>query len=56
MPHVASADWLSEPDGAFGITPESGQTIYSTMIPAAAQASVMNEFGEDENLLAAEIP
>ncbi|MGC4805251.1 hypothetical protein [Micromonospora sp. DT233] len=48
VPHVAHSDWLPEPQGVFGINPEPGQITYSTMVSAASQAEIMEEFsGED---------
>lgn len=48
VPHMAKADWLAEPGGAMGIEPEPGQIIFSAMIPASAQAAILDEFAEDD--------
>lgn len=54
VPHVAAGDWLPEPEGVFGMTPAPGQIVYSTIISAASQAAIMDEFSEDEGILEAE--
>jgi hypothetical protein len=48
VPHMAKADWMAEPGGAMGIHPEPGQIIYSAMIPATAQAAILEEFSNDD--------
>lgn len=48
VPHVAHSDWLPEPQGEFGIEPEPGQIVYSTIVSAASQAAMMEEFSGEE--------
>ncbi|MCU1632277.1 MAG: hypothetical protein JWM61_929 [Micrococcaceae bacterium] len=48
VPGMAEAEWMAEPGGAMAIQPEAGQIIYSAMIPAAAQAKILEEFADQE--------
>lgn len=46
VPRVSADDWQIEPSAVMGITPVSGQIIYSAMIPADALSAVLDEIDE----------
>jgi hypothetical protein len=41
IPGVPVGDWLPEPEGDLGITPEPGEVIWSAMLSAEAQAELI---------------
>lgn len=43
VPHMVAEDWMAEPGGAMGIEPQPGQIIYSAVIPAESQSSILDE-------------
>lgn len=47
VPGLSADDWIPEPGEVLGIQPISGQIIYSAMLPASAQAELLEE-GEPE--------
>ncbi|WP_022878502.1 hypothetical protein [Microbacterium sp. B19] len=46
VPGVSAEDWQIEPSEVMGITPASGQVIYSTIIPADSLAAILNEVND----------
>ena len=44
IPGVPPSDWIAEPGPVLGITPASGQVVFSTMLPPEALAALLDEF------------
>ena len=49
MPGVSADDWQIEPSDVIGITPTTGQIIYSAMTPADSLSRVLD--GVDDHFL-----
>lgn len=43
VPRVSIDDWFIEPSGTLGITPESGEVIWSTMLPNETRREILEE-------------
>jgi hypothetical protein len=41
IPGVAQEDWMPEPGGAAGFAPEQGEILWSAVLPAEAQSTVL---------------
>jgi len=49
VPGVAVEDWQPEPGGAMGVNPGFGQIVFSTVIPPAAQALIVELFADADD-------
>lgn len=43
VPEIPVEDWLAEPGPIFGIEPDAGQFVFSTILPATALSTVLEE-------------
>lgn len=43
VPGMTADDWQVEPGEVLGITPGAGQLVYSTIIPAASLAAILDD-------------
>lgn len=49
VPGIAAEDWQVEPGKVLGIEPHEGQLIWSTLLPAASLAALLDAAEQDEN-------
>ncbi len=47
VPGIAADDWQPEPGGVWGIEPQMGQIIWSTIVPPDIQAILLEFDGND---------
>jgi hypothetical protein len=48
IPGIDHASWLPEPDGVAGIDPEPGEVVWSTIMPPAVAAQLLDAFLDND--------
>jgi len=46
VPGVDGESWLPEPGGVFGLTPQPGEVIWSTILPPSIAAQLFERYPE----------
>ncbi|MGC4856108.1 hypothetical protein ACLQ24_22625, partial [Micromonospora sp. DT4] len=47
IPGVDPGSWMPEPNGVMGLDPDPGEIIWSTILPPAVAAQLLDSYSED---------